>query len=385
MLRDNGLMNRYPEVIAAMGEAVQKGGFGTSVTPVSQFYFQQAFNNVIFGKWKKIAPGYGKMVLGYFGKTPVEPDSEVVKIAQEQIGLPPTKEISVDINDRDPQKGYGAAKKRLEEKNLPITDENIFIAAACEEKGIMFLEGKATIGVRKEAAKKKEAGAAAGGGVYTVTVNSVPYVVSMQGASAVVNGVTYAVNVAEGAASGNPAAVSGAPAAGGGEVNVASPLPGLILRLTSKVGDAVKEGDTILVLESMKMETPIKAPASGTITAISVAQGAQVQTGQTLAVIGGASGGVVQAAPAAAASPSPAPQAAPIAGGGLSIESPLPGLILRIVASPGASLKAGDTILVLESMKMETPIKAPQAGVLKQIAVAQGAQVQTGQVLAVMG
>jgi biotin carboxyl carrier protein len=220
-------------------------------------------------------------------------------------------------------------------------------------------------------------------------VNSVPYVVSVQGASAVVNGVTYSVNVAEGAASGAPApaAPASVPAAGGATVNVAAPLPGLILRITSKIGDVVKEGDPILVLESMKMETPIKAPASGTITAISVAQGAQVQTGQTLAVIGGASGGV-QAAPVAAApqtaAPQPvSPQPAPAAGG-LPIASPLPGLILRLVASPGASLKAGDTILVLESMKMETPIKAPQAGVLKQITVAQGAQVQTGQVLAVL-
>jgi pyruvate carboxylase subunit B len=381
MLRDNGLMNRYPDVIAAMGEAVQKGGFGTSVTPVSQFYFQQAFNNVMFGKWKKIAPGYGKMVLGYFGKTPVEPDAEVVKIAQEQIGLEPTKEIAVDINDRDPKKGYNAAKKLLEASNLPITDENIFIAAACQEKGIQFLEGKATVGVRKEAAKKKEAGAGGSGGVYTVTVNNVPYVVNMQGNSAVVNGVSYAVNVAEGAASGAP--VAAAPAAGGGTVNVAAPLPGLILRISSKVGDAVKEGDTILILESMKMEIPVKAPASGTITAISVAQGAQTQTGQTLAVIGGASGGSVQPAPAAAAPQAAAP--APAAGGGVNVEAPLPGLILRIVASPGANLNAGDTILILESMKMEIPVKAPQAGVLKQITVAQGAQIQTGQVLAVMG
>jgi pyruvate carboxylase subunit B len=379
MLRDNGLMNRYPDVIAAMGEAVQKGGFGTSVTPVSQFYFQQAFNNVMFGKWAKIAPGYGKMVLGYFGKTPVEPDPEVVKIAQEQLNLPPTKEISVDINDRDPKKGYAAAKKRLEAGNLPVTDENIFIAAACEEKGVMFLEGKATIGVRKETAKKKDAGAAAGGsgGVYTVTVNNVPYAVSMQGNAAVVNGVSYAVSVAEGAAAGAaPAVVADAPVAtGGGSATIAAPLPGLILRITSKVGDAVKEGDAILVLESMKMEIPVKTPSSGTITAINVTQGAQVQTGQTLAVIGGGAGAAVQpaSAPAAAAPALAAPQAAPVAaaapaaavaGGGTNIDAPLPGLILRIVASPGASLNAGDTILVLESMKMEIPVKAAQAGVL---------------------
>ena len=60
MMRDNNILHKYPEVIAAMSEVVQKGGYGTSVTPVSQFYWQQAFSNVMFGKWKKIADGYGK-------------------------------------------------------------------------------------------------------------------------------------------------------------------------------------------------------------------------------------------------------------------------------------------------------------------------------------
>ncbi len=59
MMRDNGILDRYTEVVKAMGEVVVKGGFGTSVTPVSQFYFQQAFNNVFFGPWTKIAEGYG--------------------------------------------------------------------------------------------------------------------------------------------------------------------------------------------------------------------------------------------------------------------------------------------------------------------------------------
>ena len=87
MMRDNNILDKFPEVILAMREVVQKGGYGTSVTPVSQFYFQQAFNNVMFGPWKKIAEGYGKMVLGYFGKTPVEPDKSVVKLASEQLNL----------------------------------------------------------------------------------------------------------------------------------------------------------------------------------------------------------------------------------------------------------------------------------------------------------
>ena len=64
MLRDNGIMDKYPDMIKAMREVVEKGGFGTSVTPVSQFYFQQAFNNVMFGPWERIAAPYGQMVLG---------------------------------------------------------------------------------------------------------------------------------------------------------------------------------------------------------------------------------------------------------------------------------------------------------------------------------
>ncbi len=134
MLRDNGLMDKYPEVISAMGEAVKKGGFGTSVTPVSQFYFQQAFNNVMFGPWKKIAEGYGKMVLGYFGKTPVSPDPEVVKIAEEQLKLAPTTKNAIDINEAKREKGEMGVeycKKILQDNNLPITDENIFIVASC--------------------------------------------------------------------------------------------------------------------------------------------------------------------------------------------------------------------------------------------------------------
>ena len=89
MMRDLGILDKYPQVIAAMGEVVSRGGFSTSVTPVSQFYFQQAFNNVVFGPWKKIAEGYGKMVLGYFGKTPVAPDRDVMRLASEQLELEP--------------------------------------------------------------------------------------------------------------------------------------------------------------------------------------------------------------------------------------------------------------------------------------------------------
>ena len=113
MMRDNNCLDRFPEVIAAMGEVVEKGGFGTSVTPVSQFYFQQAFNNVFFGPWKRIADGYGKMVLGYFGKTPVQPDKEIIDLCKEQMGMEPTTTPAADLNDADPKKGIAPATELL--------------------------------------------------------------------------------------------------------------------------------------------------------------------------------------------------------------------------------------------------------------------------------
>jgi pyruvate carboxylase subunit B len=328
MMRDNGLLDKYAEVAAAMGEVVERGGFGTSVTPVSQFYFQQAFNNVMIGPWKKIAEGYGKMVLGYFGKTPIEPDPEIVKLAGDQLGLEPTTKKVVDINDEDPTKGSEAAKAMLKEADLPITDENIFIAATCKEKGIAYLKGEAKVGVRKkseEEADKKVSSQKEGIMDYTVIINGTPYDVHIEGNQAVVNGVAYDVAVQEGASGGSPAAgpkpaaprpsaprpsaprpaakasapkpaakpapkpapkpAAKAPAPSGDGWKVEAPLPGLVLRIVAQPGTEVKENDVIMVLESMKMETEIYSPAAGTIESIEVKQGDQIQAGTVLAVI----------------------------------------------------------------------------------------------------
>ncbi|WP_319756630.1 biotin/lipoyl-containing protein [uncultured Sphaerochaeta sp.] len=295
MLRDNNLMDKYPAIVEAMAETVAKGGFGTSVTPVSQFYFQQAFNNVMFGPWKKIAEGYGKMVLGYFGKTPVEPDAEVVKICAEQMKMEPTTKKVVDINDADPKKGVKVAKEMLEKEGLPLTDENIFIAASCKEKGILYLTGKAQVnGIYKidreeEAAKQK--------GEYTVTVNGKAYGVKLTKNSAKVNGNDYPLNVAFGidesaieatkdAAGSAPAAASGAAATPSHEaVSVNAPMPGLILRIDVKEGQQVKKNQVLMIMEAMKMENEIYAPCDGVVTKIAVSQGQQMQSDDELLVI----------------------------------------------------------------------------------------------------
>ncbi len=157
MMRDTNTLHLYPQVIHEMSEVVARGGFATSVTPVSQFYFQQAYMNVVQGKWKKVTDGYGNMVLGYFGRTPRKPDPEIVELASEQLGKP--------VFDGDPldilEPGIPQSTNVLEENNLPVTDENIFIAATCKEKGIQYLKGEAKVSVyykeeAKEAEKKEE-------------------------------------------------------------------------------------------------------------------------------------------------------------------------------------------------------------------------------------
>ncbi len=287
MLRDNGMMDKYDDMIAEMYDCVRLGGFGTSVTPVSQFYAQQAINNVMFGKWKQFAPGYAKMLLGYFGKTPVAPDPELVKLASEfmaksDLNRPysqPTTKTVLELNDADPKKGGAVAKKMLEDAGLPVTDENIFIAASCKEKGILFLKdpSKAPMGCRFADSAPK---AAAGKGI-TVTINGKAYGVEIKGdGKAVVNGKPVDFKTEAGI---KAAPAAAAAPAGGQEVK--APTPGTILRITAQSGSKVSKGDEILVMDVMKMETPVTAPCDGTVN-VNVAAADKVATGDVLATIG---------------------------------------------------------------------------------------------------
>jgi len=272
MLRDNGLMDRYGEIIVAMEEVVRKGGFGTSVTPVSQFYFQQAFNNVMQGPWKKIAEGYGKMVLGYFGKTPVEPDKKVVKIASEQLGLKPTKEPVLTLNDKNPNKSRKHYEQLLTEANLPITDENVFITAACGDKGINFLLGKGKIGVRyKEQPKAKSDS-------YHVAVGGETFDVKLNGDTALINGKQYPINIA---AAGKRVSEKPTPQSQGKTI-VSAGTPGIVTQILVSEGEQVKAGQNLCVLEVMKMETYTKASGNGQIKKVLVKKGDSVKAGDPL-------------------------------------------------------------------------------------------------------
>ncbi len=281
MMRDNNILDKFPDVIAAMQEVVEKGGYGTSVTPVSQFYFQQALENVTQGPWKVIAPGYGRMVLGYFGRTPVAPDPEVVKIASKQLGLEPTTENALDLANADESKSLQHAIDQLKKHDIEISEENIFIAAACQEKGILFLKGEGELNVRKISEMKQDCEESSmGNGNYTV----------------VVDGQKFSVQVAEGDADIQVTAVNSesvAPVApvqtlatSDDQIEIKALLPGNVWKVIMNPGQSVNEGDVIMILESMKMEIDVVAPKGGVIKTINVATNDKVVEGQVVAVIG---------------------------------------------------------------------------------------------------
>jgi len=288
MMRDNGTLNKFPEVIKAMREVVEKGGYGTSVTPVSQFYWQQAYANVMFGPWKQIAPGYGKMVLGYFGKTPVAPDEKIVALAAEKLKMEPTTENPLDIADRDEKKKISVWKQRLELEGIEATEENVFIAAACDEKGIAFLKGESPLNIRKNDAScenDKECNLGENNNMSNANGN---YTV-------VVDGQKFNVSIAEGnadiqvtpvASSQSASTQAPATASNGSETEVPAVVNGAVWKILVKVGDKVEKDQQIMILEAMKMEIDINAPEAGTITDILVSPNAAVEEGQTLAIIG---------------------------------------------------------------------------------------------------
>ncbi len=286
MMRDTGTLHLYPQVIEAMSECVAKGGFGTSVTPVSQFYFQQAYANVTQGAWKKITEGYGNMVLGYFGKTPVSPDPEVVKIAEKQMEKPVFDGNPVDILDP----GIPKAKAVLEENGLEINDENVFIVGALEtpggNKGLEFLKGNFTVNVRKESGDKQpeakptaRTASPSGPEKFIIAVNGKDYRVTVREDDQEIQ------EVSEVKPKPSEPAPKTSPDVSGDVVEVAANVPGNIYKVAVKAGDEVNENDTLIVLEAMKMETPVASPCRGRVDSVEVEQGDVVETGQLLLTI----------------------------------------------------------------------------------------------------
>lgn len=115
---------------------------------------------------------------------------------------------------------------------------------------------------------------------YTITVNGNVYDVTVE------EGAAGAATSAPKAAAPKAAAPKAAPkAAGQGSVKVNSPMPGKILSVKTSVGQAVKKGEVLMILEAMKMENEVVAPEDGTVASVDVAAGDSVEAGVVLATL----------------------------------------------------------------------------------------------------
>ena len=212
-------------------------------------------------------------------------------------------------------------------------------------------------------------------------------------AEVTLNGKTYKVELekeeAPAAAVRRPAAAAAsAAAAPAGLMTVKSPLPGSIVKVLVKAGQAVKKGDVLLTMESMKMENNVTAEADGTVKAIYVEPGKNVMQDDKLLDLETAAAAAAPApapAPKAEAPKAEAPKAADVPAGGYKVTSPLPGSIIKVLVSEGQDVKKGDTLLTLESMKMENAVMADRDGKVTKIAVTAGQNVMQEDLLIVLG
>ncbi|MDY5046622.1 MAG: sodium-extruding oxaloacetate decarboxylase subunit alpha [Treponema porcinum] len=386
-LKQQGAADKMDDVLKELPVVQKDVGYVPLVTPTSQIVGTQAVFNVLFGRYERMTGEFRDLLVGKYGKLPAEPNADLVKKALEQNKM----ENAVTCRPADLlEPEWDKMVKEAKENGGDGSDEDTLTYAMFPKVAPKFFKERANGPVdAKEAFGIKEApksSAGGNGGSYTVTVNGTAYNVTSGPAgdsmSVNVNGTAY--NVTFGAVGSAPAAApaaSAAPAVTGGE-DVNAPVAGTLLRYAVDNGASVSKGQTVIVLESMKMELEVKAPCNGTIT-FTAQTGSQVSNGQKLAVIGGtvAAPAAPAPVPAASAAPKAAPAAPAAASGGKPVNAPVAGTLLRYEVSEGASVSADTTIIVVESMKMELEIKAGSAGKVHFLA-ATGSQITSGQAIA---
>ncbi len=374
-LKQQGASDKMDDVLKELPQVQKDVGYVPLVTPTSQIVGTQAVFNVLFGRYERMTGEFRDLLVGKYGKLPAAPNADLVKKALEQ------NKMDEVVTCRPADMIAPEWDKMVEEAKANGGNgsiEDVLTYAMFPKVATKFFETRANGPVDAEktfAVKPAAAAPASKGGSYTVTVNGTAYNVVSGPAgdkmSVTVNGTSY--DIGFGAAGAAPA-VSAAPVTTGGE-DVKAPVAGTLLKQCFSNGTKVTKGQTIIIVESMKMELEVKSPADGTIT-YTVPTGTQIANGQVLATIGG----VVKAAPAPVATPAAAP-APSASAGGKDVKAPVAGTLLKYAVAEGASVTADTTVIIIESMKMELEIKAGAAGKV-HFTVPTGTQVANGQAVA---
>jgi oxaloacetate decarboxylase alpha subunit len=363
-LKEQGASDKIDEVLKEIAVVQKDCGYVPLVTPTSQIVGTQAVFNVLFGRYAKITAETADLATGRYGATPAPVNEELRKKSLAQMKY--NEALTCRPADKIPNE-YGKIAEEAKKAGAR-NDEDILTYAMFPKVAPAFFRERDKGPVDSQSFVEKAAAPAA--------VSASGGASAGQAARYAVNvdGVNYNVVVAPAGTVAVTAAPGGAAAPSVSSAVIAAPVAGTVLRHVVAEGADVKAGDTIIIIESMKMELEIKATAAGAVHFL-VPTGTQVASQQPIAELGGVA--IAAPAPAPAAS---VPKAAAPEGGGV-IPAPVAGTILKYAVAEGAEVKAGDNVIIIESMKMELEIKATAAGAVHFL-VPIGTQVASQQPIA---
>lgn len=277
-LREQGASDKFDEVLKEIPRVREDLGFIPLVTPTSQIVGTQAVLNVLAGeRYKSISKETQGILKGEYGAAPAAMNAELQARVLE--GKAPITCRPADLIENELDKVIADVEKLAAEKGVKLAADKIDDAltyAMFPQIAPKFLANRG----KADAFEPAPSGAAAD--TYTINVDGNEYVVKVNEGGDVTH--LAPVNGAPMAIGGGASAGAAVAAAGGGEP-VASPLAGNIFKVLVQPGDQVTEGDLVIVLEAMKMETEIRAPKTGTIGSVSAKEGMAVKVGDTLYTI----------------------------------------------------------------------------------------------------
>ncbi|PBK04970.1 oxaloacetate decarboxylase subunit alpha [Pseudomonas abyssi] len=281
-LKEQGASDKFDEVLAEIPRVREDLGFIPLVTPTSQIVGTQAVINVLTGeRYKSITKETAGVLKGEYGAAPAAFNAELQ--ARVLDGAQAITCRPADLLEAEMDKLTAELKGLASEKGIKLAEneiDDVLTYALFPQIGLKFLENRGNPDAFEPVPTGNELPAgssAAAPQAYTVAVNGKEYVVQVaEGGD--ISGIKP---IGESAA---PAQAAAAPA-GDGEPQVA-PLSGNIFKVLVSVGDAVEEGDVVMILEAMKMETEVRTQRAGTVASVDVKVGDAVAVGDTLLTIG---------------------------------------------------------------------------------------------------
>ena len=280
-LKQQGAEDRLDEVLAEIPKVRKDLGYIPLVTPTSQIVGSQAVLNVLTGeRYKSITKETAGVLRGEYGACPAEVDTKlqarVLDEGEEVITCRPADNLEPELESLKQELLDIANQKEIKLSDGEQQIDDVLTYALFPQVGLKFLENKGNPSVFEPAPTGKPAAVLndAGEEIYTVSVEGVQYSVS------VANG----GDISAIAQVGTPSESAPKIIAADGEP-VSAPLAGNVVKVLVKAGQVVQEGDSLLIIEAMKMETSISAPRSGTVADIKVQSGDACAVGDSLVTL----------------------------------------------------------------------------------------------------